>query len=338
MLQGGVDLSYLRWMPYDGVGRERPQRPQLHRARLRPARRRRLLRPRPHRGLAAAARRRRLGRSSSATGQGARWLHTGGIFCALSERTPAVARAAMEEARQHGTLRLLRPQLPRLALAVDRRPGAGARGEPRADAVRRRAVRQRGGLLGRARLRARRTSTSSFSELPTAAFRTMIAKVVAAFPNITTVATTLRTARSATSTAGARSATTRGSSTRSPQRDVEILDRVGGGDSFASGFIYGLLAGKDAAVGARVRRRPRRAGDVHARRHQHGDARRGDERDEGPGREDRPMSTGQTRAEICRRVEAGRPSCRSCARRRRSWRCAPSRRCWPAASPSSRSR
>ena len=47
------------------------------------------------------------------------------------------------------------------------------------------------------------------------------------------------------STTGARSAGTRASSTRSPQRDVEILDRVGGGDSFASGLIYGLLAGKD---------------------------------------------------------------------------------------------
>ena len=88
---------------------------------------------------------------------------------------------------------------------------------------------------------------SAFHELPTAAFRKMIGAVVAAYPNIKTVATTLRTARSATVNGWGAIAYHEGEFHEIPQRDVEILDRVGGGDSFASGFIYGLLAGRDAA-------------------------------------------------------------------------------------------
>ena len=84
-----------------------------------------------------------------------------------------------------------------------------------------------------------------FSELPTAAFKRMIGEVVAAFPNIKTVATTLRTAKSATVNGWGAIAYHEGNFYEVPGRDVEILDRVGGGDSFASGFIYGLMSGKD---------------------------------------------------------------------------------------------
>ena len=57
-----------------------------------------------------------------------------------------------------------------------------------------------------------------------------------------------------------------------PQRDIEIFDRVGGGDSFASGLIYGLLAGKGIDWARALRRGAWRAGHDHARRYQHGDA------------------------------------------------------------------
>ena len=59
-----------------------------------------------------------------------------------------------------------------------------------------------------------------------------------------------------------------------PRKDLEIYDRVGGGDSFASGLIYGLLAGSDRAMGRRVRRGAWSAGDDHSRRYDHGDSRR----------------------------------------------------------------
>jgi 2-dehydro-3-deoxygluconokinase len=85
-----------------------------------------------------------------------------------------------------------------------------------------------------------------FEELPTASFRKMIGSVVEAYPNITTVATTLRTARSASVNGWGAICYHEGAFYEVPQRDVEIFDRVGGGDSFASGLIYGLLSGKDA--------------------------------------------------------------------------------------------
>ena len=66
-----------------------------------------------------------------------------------------------------------------------------------------------------------------------------------------------------------------------PQREIEILDRVGGGDSFASGLIYGILTGKATGVGRALRRGARRPRHDNARRHQHGNPGRSRARDEG---------------------------------------------------------
>ena len=101
MLQGGVDLSYLRWVPYDGVGRSLrnglnfTERGFGVRGAVGCS-------DRGHTAVSQLAPATSTGRGSSAR-EGARWLHTGGIFCALSETTPAVAREAMEAAHAHGT-------------------------------------------------------------------------------------------------------------------------------------------------------------------------------------------------------------------------------------------
>src|SRR5271170_955036 len=102
MLQGGVDLQYLRWMPYDGVGRK--VRNGLNFT---------------ERGFGVRAALGCSDRGHTAVSQvkpgeidwekifardGARWFHTGGIFCALSETTPLVAREAMEAARRAGAI------------------------------------------------------------------------------------------------------------------------------------------------------------------------------------------------------------------------------------------
>jgi 2-dehydro-3-deoxygluconokinase len=84
----------------------------------------------------------------------------------------------------------------------------------------------------------------SYAELDTKSFRSMISEVVAAFPNITTIATSLRTAKSATVNGWGGILYHQGEFFEVAQRELEIMDRVGGGDSFASGIIYGLLAGK----------------------------------------------------------------------------------------------
>ena len=82
----------------------------------------------------------------------------------------------------------------------------------------------------------------SFHDLDTTKFRAMIKDVVAAYPNITTVATSLRTAKSASVNGWGGILYHRGEFYEVAQREIEILDRVGGGDSFASGIIYGFLA------------------------------------------------------------------------------------------------
>jgi len=86
--------------------------------------------------------------------------------------------------------------------------------------------------------------TEEFHELPVASYEEMLRDVAAAYPNLKVVATTLRTAHTATRNAWGAMALAEGKIALVPQTEVEILDRVGGGDSFASGLIYGILAGK----------------------------------------------------------------------------------------------
>jgi 2-dehydro-3-deoxygluconokinase len=69
-------------------------------------------------------------------------------------------------------------------------------------------------------------------------------RLVEMFPNISTIATSLRTAKSATINGWGGILYHKGEFYEVPQREIEILDRVGGGDSFASGILYGLLAGR----------------------------------------------------------------------------------------------
>ena len=74
------------------------------------------------------------------------------------------------------------------------------------------------------------------------------------------------------------------------REDLDIYDRVGGGDGFATGLTWGFLDGRDAAGGGRDRRRPRRADDDHPGRHLDDDQGRGAARGHGQGRPGRPMS------------------------------------------------
>jgi 2-dehydro-3-deoxygluconokinase len=183
-------------------------------------------------------------------GQGVRWLHTGGVFSALSESTPLVACEAMQEARRCGT---------RISYDLNYRDSLwrSVGGAPRAQEVNRSLMPFIDVLFGSAEQLSlalgvaldgpdeRQGSRSRSFELATARFRTLIDAVVAAHPNIRTVATTVRTAPSASVNGWGAVCYHEGAFYDATPRDIEILDRVGGGDSFASGFIYGLLADKD---------------------------------------------------------------------------------------------
>jgi 2-dehydro-3-deoxygluconokinase len=242
ILQGGVDTSLIRWVPYDGVGRT--VRNGLNFT---------------ERGFGVRAAAGCSDRGHTAISQtkrgdfnweeifgrtnGSRWFHTGGIFAALSESTVEVASDAMDAARAHGT-----PVSYDLNYRDSLWKSIG--GKARAQEVNRELVRKVDLLLGNeedfsAMLGIALEGVSEdFGELPVASYEKMLREVAAAYPNLKLIATTLRTAHTASRNAWGAIALYQDEIVHVAQRDIEILDRVGGGDSFASGLIYGMLAGK----------------------------------------------------------------------------------------------
>jgi 2-dehydro-3-deoxygluconokinase len=242
MLQGGVDVSYLRWEKYDGVGRESRNGLNFVERGFGP------------RGAVSCSDRGHTAVSklkpedidweSLFARAGVRWFHAGGVFAALSETTPLVIRHAMECARKHGT---------RISYDLNYRDSLwrSSGGKARAREVNRSLMPYVDVLFGNeedfsAALGFELPGVDErFANLPTESFRRMIAEVLKAFPNMKSIATTLRSARSASVNGWGAIAYHDGAFYEVPQRDVEIFDRVGGGDSFASGYIYGLLRERD---------------------------------------------------------------------------------------------
>jgi len=175
---------------------------------------------------------------------GARWLHTGGIFCALSESTPLVAKEAMQAARRHGTI---------VSYDLNFRPSLwqDIGGTAKAIQVNREIARYVDVMLGNeedftAALGFKVEGVDEhLSELDPANFKKMIQAAVREYPNFKAVGTTLRSARTASVNDWSAIAYAEGRFAQARMyENLEIWDRVGGGDSFASGFIYGFLAGK----------------------------------------------------------------------------------------------
>jgi 2-dehydro-3-deoxygluconokinase len=174
--------------------------------------------------------------------EGARWFHTGGIFCALSESTPAVAKEAMEAARRNGTI---------ISYDLNYRDSLwkSIGGQERAREVNRELAPLVDVMIGNEE---DFTACLGFevegldehhSKLDVENFRRMIERAVAEFPNFKVVATTLRNAKTATVNDWGAVCYSGGELYQAAAREnLEIFDRVGGGDSFASGLIYGFLA------------------------------------------------------------------------------------------------
>jgi 2-dehydro-3-deoxygluconokinase len=242
MLQGGVDLSHLRWVEDDGVGRATRNGINF-----------------TERGFGVRAALGCSDRGHTAVSQlkpgqidweaifakeGARWFHTGGIFCALSESTPLVAREAMEAAHRHGVM---------VSYDLNYRASLwkSVGGKQRSLEVNRELAPLVDVMLGNeedftAALGFSVEGTDEhLSDLDTASFRGMMENVIAKYPNLKVVATTLRNAKTATNNDWGAVCYCGGSFYEAnPMPNLEIFDRVGGGDSFASGLIYGFLAGK----------------------------------------------------------------------------------------------
>jgi 2-dehydro-3-deoxygluconokinase len=242
ILQGGVDYSLLKWVPYDGVGRTVRNGVNF-----------------TERGFGVRAAAGCSDRGHTAISQvktgdfdweaifgeknGSRWFHTGGIFAALSTSTAEVAAEAMDAARSHGT-----PVSYDLNFRDSLWKSIG--GKARAQEVNRELVRKVDLLLGNeedfcAMLGVQVKGVSEdFAELPIAGYEEMLREVAALYPNLKLIASTLRTAQTASRNAWGAIALYENQIVHVPQRDIDVFDRVGGGDSFASGLIYGLLTGK----------------------------------------------------------------------------------------------
>ncbi len=243
ILQGGVDTSLIRWVPYDGIGR-------TVRNGLNFTERGFGVRPavgcsdRGHTAIANSQPNDFDWQHIFAT-SGSRWLHTGGIFAALSPSSASVAQAAIRAARSAGTV---------VSYDLNYRESLwkGIGGKAKAQEVNREMVAAVDVLFGNEEDFSATLGIAiegvgeNFSQLPVAAYESMLRRVVELYPNLKLVATTLRTAHTATQNDWGAIAVYEGKIIHVPQRPMEILDRVGGGDSFASGLICGFLAGKDA--------------------------------------------------------------------------------------------
>jgi len=174
---------------------------------------------------------------------GAKWFHTGGIFAALSTSTSQVAAEAMDAARLHAT-----PVSYDLNYRDSLWKSIG--GKAKAQDVNRELLRKVDLLLGNeedfsAMLGVQLKGVSEdFTELPVAAYEDMLREVAGLYPNLKLIASTLRTASTASRNAWGAIALCEDKIVHVPQHYNDIYDRVGGGDSFASGLIYGLLADK----------------------------------------------------------------------------------------------
>ena len=243
ILQGGVDTEFIKWLPFDGVGRVTRNGLNF-----------------TERGFGARGAVGVSDRGLTAASQlkagafdwdhifgklGVRWLHTGGIFAALSDTTPKLVIEAVQAAKKHGTI---------VSYDLNYRPSLwkSIGGQKRAQEVNKEIAKQVDVMIGNeedftACLGLEVDGVDeNISHIDVTAFKAMIGKAVKAFPNFKVTATTLRTVRSASRNDWGAICWAGGKFYEAPNREnLEILDRVGGGDSFASGLIYGFMKFND---------------------------------------------------------------------------------------------
>jgi len=245
ILQGGVDTRFIKWLPYDGVGRT--VRNGLNFT---------------ERGFGLRAAKGTSDRGNSAAGQlkrgdidwedifgkhGVRWLHTGGIFAALSKTTPDVIEDAVKAAKKHGTI---------VSYDLNYRASLwkSIGGKEKAIEVNRRLAPYIDVMIGNEEDFTAALGfevegmDANISTIQIEGYQKMIDYAVQKFPNFKVIATTLRTVKTASINDWGAICWHDGRFHEAVHREnLEILDRVGGGDSFASGLIYGFLTFNDAA-------------------------------------------------------------------------------------------
>jgi 2-dehydro-3-deoxygluconokinase len=243
ILQGGVATEFIKWIAFDGVGRT--VRNGLNFTE----------RGFGVRGAVGVSDRGLTAASQLKAGDfdwdhifgklGVRWLHTGGIFAALSDTTPKLVIEAVQAAKKHGTI---------VSYDLNYRPSLwkSIGGQKRAQEVNQEIARHVDVMIGNEE---DFTACLGFnvegvdehiSKINVTAFKKMIEQAIKTFPNFKVTATTLRAVKSASRNDWGAVCWASGKFHEAPNReDLEILDRVGGGDSFASGLIYGFMQFND---------------------------------------------------------------------------------------------
>jgi len=172
--------------------------------------------------------------------EGVRWFHTGGVMAALSEESTELVREAMEAARRHGTI---------VSFDCNYRPSLWKTRGGRAGsiAVNRSLMPLVDVLFGHEGDVPAVMGTASHGPVwhTLESFREMAGRVVSEFRNLKVIASTVRQTHTANKNGWSAFGYAEGKAYQGLKfEELEILDRVGGGDSFASGLIYGLLQGK----------------------------------------------------------------------------------------------
>ena len=243
ILQGGVDTSLINWVEHDGIGRNVRNGINF-----------------TERGFGIRGAKGTSDRGHTAASQmrpgdvdwdrlfgelGSQWFHTGGIFAALSESTAELVIEACQKAREHGTI---------VSYDLNYRPSLWQAfgGQSKAQEINREIARHVDVMIGNeedftACLGFKVEGVDeNITGLEVENFKQMITKVVAEFPNFKATATTLRDVHSASINDWGAICWHAGSFFEATQRkELEIFDRVGGGDSFASGLIYGFITHND---------------------------------------------------------------------------------------------
>lgn len=243
IMQGGVDVSLIKWLPYDGIGRS--VRNGLNFTE----------RGYGIRGAVGVSDRANTAASQLKKGDidweyifgklGSRWFHTGGIFAALSETTPEVVLEAVQVAKKYGTI---------VSYDLNYRPSLwkGIGGHQKAQEVNKEIAKYIDVMIGNEEDFTAclgfevEGNDANLKELNLEGYRKMINEAVKTYPNFKVVANTLRTVKTATVNDWSAMCWADGKIYKAKDYpSLEIMDRVGGGDSFASGLIYGLMTTGD---------------------------------------------------------------------------------------------
>ncbi len=244
MMQGGVDTSLVKWMDTDGIGRVCRNGLNF-----------------TERGFGIRGAKGCSDRANTAISKatpadfnfdyifgelGVRWLHTGGIYAALSEQASETVIEAIKTAKKYGTI---------VSYDLNYRPSmwSAIGGQAKAQEVNKEVAKYVDVMIGNeedftACLGFQiEGQDASLKKLNIEGYKKMINEAAKTYPNFKAVATTLRTVHTATNNDWSALCWADGEIYKAKDyNELEIMDRVGGGDSFASGLIYGLMTTGDA--------------------------------------------------------------------------------------------